>query len=219
MSSFAGASTYCRCSSVIVCPPPISFVVAARQSRVDVAARSRSSELVTSSSPAPLVTSQSPYVNRKFSNQYKATIGAAFIAKEVQFEDRLFTLHNIARPCSNIIVFLKVLWFFWLVHLILKTSCLLSWGNKIDVEGGNSRVISEKKAKAWCASKGNMPYFETSAKGGFNVEAAFQCIAKMHTRTNLKKKCASVSCIHNLFLSSSIGLLLLLCVDNCKRGC
>lgn len=37
--------------------------------------------------------------------------------------------------------------------------------------------MSEKKAKAWCASKGNIPYFETSAKEGFNVEAAFQCIA------------------------------------------
>lgn len=38
--------------------------------------------------------------------------------------------------------------------------------------------MSEKKAKAWCASKGNIPYFETSAKEGFNVEAAFECIAK-----------------------------------------
>jgi Ras-related protein Rab-7A len=37
--------------------------------------------------------------------------------------------------------------------------------------------VSEKKAKAWCASKGNMPYFETSAKEGFNVEAAFERIA------------------------------------------
>ncbi|KAJ4958294.1 hypothetical protein NE237_025405 [Protea cynaroides] len=49
-------------------------------------------------------------------------------------------------------------------------------GNKMDVGGGNSRVVSEK-AKAWCASKGNIPYFETSAKEGFNVEAAFECIA------------------------------------------
>lgn len=32
------------------------------------------------------------YVNRKFSSQYKATIGADFLTKEVQFEDRLFTL-------------------------------------------------------------------------------------------------------------------------------
>lgn len=38
--------------------------------------------------------------------------------------------------------------------------------------------VSEKKARAWCASKGNIPYFETSAKEGINVEAAFQCIAK-----------------------------------------
>lgn len=32
------------------------------------------------------------YVNRKFSNQYKATIGADFLTKEVQLDDRLFTL-------------------------------------------------------------------------------------------------------------------------------
>ncbi|XP_028547646.1 ras-related protein Rab7-like [Dendrobium catenatum] len=32
------------------------------------------------------------YVNKKFSNQYKATIGADFLTKEIQFEDRLFTL-------------------------------------------------------------------------------------------------------------------------------
>lgn len=31
-------------------------------------------------------------MNRKFSNQYKATIGADFLTKEVQFEDRLYTL-------------------------------------------------------------------------------------------------------------------------------
>jgi Ras-related protein Rab-7A len=31
-------------------------------------------------------------VNKKFSNQYKATIGADFLTKEVQIDDRLFTL-------------------------------------------------------------------------------------------------------------------------------
>ena len=32
------------------------------------------------------------YVNKKFSNQYKATIGADFLTKEVLVEDRLVTM-------------------------------------------------------------------------------------------------------------------------------
>lgn len=37
------------------------------------------------------------YVNKKFSNQYKATIGADFLTKEVMVDDRLVTMqvqHN-----------------------------------------------------------------------------------------------------------------------------
>ena len=30
----------------------------------------------------------------------------------------------------------------------------------------------------WCQAKGNIPYFETSAKEAINVEQAFQTIAK-----------------------------------------
>ena len=32
------------------------------------------------------------YVNQKFSNQYKATIGADFLTKEVLIDDRLVTM-------------------------------------------------------------------------------------------------------------------------------
>lgn len=32
------------------------------------------------------------YVNKKFSNQYKATIGADFLTKEVQVDDKLVTM-------------------------------------------------------------------------------------------------------------------------------
>ncbi|CAH2066889.1 unnamed protein product [Thlaspi arvense] len=51
-------------------------------------------------------------------------------------------------------------------------------GNKVDMDGGNSRVVSEKKAADWCASNGNIPYFETSAKEDYNVDEAFFTIAK-----------------------------------------
>lgn len=48
------------------------------------------------------------YVNKRFSNQYKATIGADFLTKEVMVEDRLVTMQvsypqtrQIVRPTSN----------------------------------------------------------------------------------------------------------------------
>ena len=46
-------------------------------------------------------------------------------------------------------------------------------GNKIDVEE-KKRVISQKRAMAFCQSKGGIPYFETSAKEAINVEQAFE---------------------------------------------
>lgn len=43
--------------------------------------------------PHPHLVSLSPqYVNKKFSSQYKATIGADFLTKEVQVDDRLVTM-------------------------------------------------------------------------------------------------------------------------------
>ncbi|KAG8473645.1 hypothetical protein CXB51_036033 [Gossypium anomalum] len=147
------------------------------------------------------------YVNKKFSNQYKATIGADFLTKEVQFEDKLFTLQiwdtagqerfqslGVAfyrgADCCVLVYDVNSMKSFenlnnWREEFLIQASPsdpenfpFVVLGNKIDVDGGNSRVVSEKKVRAWCASKGNIPYFETSAKEGVNVEEAFQCIAK-----------------------------------------
>merc|ERR1719253_13853 len=49
-------------------------------------------------------------------------------------------------------------------------------GNKADLSA--KRQVSASKAKNWCASKGDIPFFETSAKEAVNVEQAFQTIAK-----------------------------------------
>ncbi|EOA36184.1 hypothetical protein CARUB_v10010068mg [Capsella rubella] len=147
------------------------------------------------------------YVNKKFSNQYKATIGADFLTKEVQFEDRLFTLQiwdtagqerfqslGVAfyrgADCCVLVYDVNSAKSFedlnnWREEFLIQASPsdpenfpFVVIGNKIDVDGGNSRVVSEKKARAWCASKGNIPYYETSAKEGTNVEDAFLCITK-----------------------------------------
>jgi Ras-related protein Rab-7A len=46
-------------------------------------------------------------------------------------------------------------------------------GNKVDVEE-SKRMISSKRAMAFCQAKGGIPYFETSAKEAVNVEQAFE---------------------------------------------
>jgi len=56
-------------------------------------------------------------------------------------------------------------------------------GNKIDLE--HQRAVSKKCALAWCQSKGNIPYFETSAKEALYVDQAFQSIAILALEQNL----------------------------------
>lgn len=38
--------------------------------------------------------------------------------------------------------------------------------------------VSAKRAQQWCQTQNDIPFFETSAKEGINVERAFQTIAK-----------------------------------------
>ncbi|KAL5703554.1 hypothetical protein ACHQM5_022088 [Ranunculus cassubicifolius] len=147
------------------------------------------------------------YVHNKFSQQYKATIGADFVTKEIQLEDRLVTLQiwdtagqerfqslGVAfyrgADCCVLVYDVNVLKSFdtldnWHDEFLKQANPVdpdsfpfILLGNKVDIDGGNSRVVSEKKAKEWCLSRGNIPYFETSAKEAYNVDSAFQCVAK-----------------------------------------
>ncbi|KAK9111152.1 hypothetical protein Scep_018671 [Stephania cephalantha] len=147
------------------------------------------------------------YVNKRFSLQYKATIGADFVTKELQIDDRHVTLQIWDTAGQERFQSLGVSFYrgadccvlVYDVNVGKSFESLNNWyedflkqanpsdhssfpfillGNKVDIDGGNSRVVSEKKAKDWCASKGNISYFETSAKEDYNVDAAFLCAAK-----------------------------------------
>ncbi|KAJ4952138.1 hypothetical protein NE237_028970 [Protea cynaroides] len=147
------------------------------------------------------------YVHNKFCQQYKVTIGADFVTKDLQIDDRIVTQQiwdtagqerfqslGVAfyrsADCCVIVYDVNVLKSFdsldnWHDEFLRQASPvdpknfpLVLLGNKIDIDGGNSRVVSEKKARDWCASKGNIPYFETSAKEDINVDAAFLCVAR-----------------------------------------
>ncbi|GJJ09429.1 hypothetical protein Clacol_003651 [Clathrus columnatus] len=146
------------------------------------------------------------YVNKRFSNQYKATIGADFLTKEVMVDDRLVTMQlwdtagqerfqslGVAfyrgADCCVLVYDVNSTKSFdtlggWRDEFLIQASPrdpdnfpFVVLGNKIDVEE-SKRQVTQKRAMAWCQSKGNIPYFETSAKEAINVEQAFQTIAK-----------------------------------------
>lgn len=52
------------------------------------------------------------YVNKRFSNQYKATIGADFLTKEVVVDDRRVTLQvsseSVTRECGSDVIRFKI---------------------------------------------------------------------------------------------------------------
>ncbi|KAJ3070299.1 Ras- protein Rab-7 [Podochytrium sp. JEL0797] len=146
------------------------------------------------------------YVNRKFSNQYKATIGADFLTKDVEVDGKSVTTQiwdtaGQERFQSLGVAFYRgadccVLTFdvtnlksfdqldSWRDEFLLQASPrdpdnfpFVVLGNKVDLEDSR-RQVSQKRALTWCQQKGGIPYFETSAKEAINVDLAFQTMAK-----------------------------------------
>jgi len=160
--------------------------------------------LILGDSGAGKTSLMNQYVNKKFSNQYKATIGADFLTKDVMIDDRLVTMQiwdtaGQERFQSLGVAFYRGADCCVLVYDVTSPNSfksLDSWrdefliqasprdpesfpfvllGNKIDLE---NRQVSTKRAQTWCQSKNEMPYFEVSAKEAINVEQAFQTIAR-----------------------------------------
>jgi len=145
-------------------------------------------------------------VNKRFSAAYKATIGADFLTREVVVDGRLVTMQLWDTAGQERFQSLGVAFYrgadccvlvydvsnpksfetldSWRDEFLIQASPhdpdnfpFVVLGNKIDVEE-SKRAVSQKRAMSWCQSKGNIPYFETSAKEAINVEQAFQTIAK-----------------------------------------
>jgi len=55
--------------------------------------------------------------------------------------------------------------------------------NKIDLV--DQRAVDRNRALSWCRERGNIPYFETSAKDATNVEQAFTLIAQRAINNNI----------------------------------
>merc|ERR1711990_1289502 len=116
------------------------------------------------------------YVNRKFSKQYKATIGADFLTKEVQVDDRLVTMQiwdtagqerfqslGVAfyrgADCCVLVYDVNTAKTFenldnWRDEFLIQAGPqdpdnfpFVVLGNKVDLD---SRVVSQKRALAWC---------------------------------------------------------------------
>ncbi|KAI5807032.1 ras family-domain-containing protein [Geopyxis carbonaria] len=146
------------------------------------------------------------YVNGKFSAAYKATIGADFLTKECELDDRTVTLtiwdtagqerfqslgvafyrgadccvlcYDITNPKSfdNLTS--------WRDEFLIQASPrdpdsfpFVMLGNKLDV-ADSRRAVSARRAQAFCNQFGQIPYFETSAKEGAGVAQAFEAIAR-----------------------------------------
>jgi Ras-related protein Rab-7A len=141
-------------------------------------------------------------VNKKFSASYKATIGADFLTKEVLVDDRLVTMQLWDTAGQERFQSLGVAFYrgadccvlvydvnnsksfdtldSWRDEFLIQASPMdpesfpfVVLGNKVDVEE-SKRMISSKRAQAFCQAKGGIPYFETSAKEAVNVEQAFE---------------------------------------------
>ena len=145
------------------------------------------------------------YVNKRFSQQYKATIGADFLTKEVMIDDKLVTLQIWDTAGQERFQSLGVAFYrgadccvmVYDITAVKTFESLASWkeeflnqsnpkdpenfpfvvlGNKLDRE--TERKVPTTKAQQWCNSSGNIPFYETSAKEALNVDDAFQAIAR-----------------------------------------
>eukprot|EP00041_Stephanoeca_diplocostata_P010683 m.170074 g.170074 ORF g.170074 m.170074 type:complete len:215 (+) comp18257_c1_seq1:332-976(+) len=147
----------------------------------------------------------SRYVNEKFTNHYKATIGADFLTKDVAVGGHIVTMQIWDTAGQERFRSLGVTFFRGTDCCILtfditngtSFKSLEAWrdtfleqsgtenqdhfpfvviGNKVDLE---NREVLQQQAQDWCQALDNTPYFETSARDAVQVEQAFTTAAQL----------------------------------------
>ncbi|EEB07947.2 GTPase Ypt71 [Schizosaccharomyces japonicus yFS275] len=147
------------------------------------------------------------FVNHRFSREYKATIGADFLTKELEVDGEAITLQlwdtagqerfqslGVAfyrgADCCIVVYDVNNAKSFesvenWRSEFLEQTSSLnnnafpfVILGNQIDKDP-SKRTVPLNHALSYCKNQGgNLTHFETSAKDGTNVSIAFESIAR-----------------------------------------
>lgn len=153
------------------------------------------------------------YVNNRFSNQYRATIGADFLTKEMRVDNKMVTVQiwdtagterfqslgaalyrgsdccliifDVASPTSFHAIDA------WRTEFMVQADPsdpehfpIVVIGNKTDLA---DRQVPPRQGQEWCKGH-NAQYFETSAKESVNVEEAFLCAVNMALKNHKDKE-------------------------------
>lgn len=145
-------------------------------------------------------------MHKNYTAQYKATIGADFLSKEVLAGDKLVTMqiwdtagqekyqslqgvfYKGSDACMIVYDITSLSSFNgvnkWKDEFLLHANAsnpdafpFVLIGNKADMEG--ERKVAASKAAQWCKENGGLAYYETSAKTALKVKEAFEELAKL----------------------------------------
>uniref|UniRef100_A0A914ENJ0 Uncharacterized protein n=1 Tax=Acrobeloides nanus TaxID=290746 RepID=A0A914ENJ0_9BILA len=153
------------------------------------------------------------YVKKRFTKNYKATIGVDFFCKDIKIDDHLVTMQiydtagqerylslnaSFYRGADCCVLVYDItdmnsfkslnVWrndcLFWTnLHDPDKFPCVLL-GNKLDLASCETRDVSSQEAEQWCSTTNKIPYFEVSAKDSTGLDEAFEAIARISLQNN-----------------------------------
>ena len=145
------------------------------------------------------------YVHNNFTAQYKATIGADFLSKEIISQEKLINMqiwdtagqekfqsvqgvfYKGSDACMLVFDLTSAASFQgvnkWREEFLLHSSTsnpdafpFILVGNKSDI--ASDRKVAPAKITQWCKENGNIPYYEASAKTSEKVKDAFEELAQ-----------------------------------------